>query len=265
LPRGARVDAPGTIHHVWSRGVERGVIFGDDGDRFDLRDRMASIAPECGASVPAWAFLGNHFHLVVRTGPVRISTLMRRVLTGYALRFNQRHARSGYVFQGRFGSRIVGDSTGLMTIIRYVHRNPVEAGIVRDLDGLEDYRWCGHAALVGRRAPHSFEAVSLALSVFDDDAHNARRMLREWMREPDEGSPSPDRFSEIVDEVCRDLGVSRGAVMGRARSALASRARALICRRLVDELGSAQAEVARQLGISRTAVMYALRRQGHVS
>jgi REP element-mobilizing transposase RayT len=241
------------------------VIFGDDGDRFDLRDRMASIAPECGASVPAWAFLGNHFHLVVRTGPVRISTLMRRLLTGYALRFNQRHARSGYVFQGRFGSRIVGDSTGLMTIIRYVHRNPVEAGIVRDLDGLEDYRWCGHAALVGRRAPHSFEAVSLALSVFDDDAHNARRMLREWMREPDEGSPSPDRFSEIVDEVCRDLGVSRGAVMGRARSALASRARALICRRLVDELGSAQAEVARQLGISRTAVMYALRRQGHVS
>jgi putative transposase len=260
LPRGSRIDAPGTVHHVWSRGIDRRAIFLDDRDRFDLRERMIAIVPDCGTAMPAWAFLDNHFHFVVRTGAVPISTLMRRILTGYGLRFNQRHERTGYVFQGRFGSRIVDGDVDLKTMIRYVHRNPVEAGIVPAIDQLADYRWSGHGALTGRRAPHSFEAVSLALRLFDEDPHEAREMLCAWMRRPEESDPSPDPFDEAVSRVCRELRVSEDDLRNGARDALVSRARTAICQCAVHDLGLKRCDVARRLGISGAAVSYALRR-----
>jgi putative transposase len=260
LPRASRVDAPGTIHHVWSRGIERGSIFRDDVDRRDLRDRMIGVAPECGATMPAWAFLDNHFHLVVRTGAAPISRLMRRILTGYGLCFNRRHERTGYVFQGRFGSRIVGGDADLMTVIRYVHRNPLDAGIVSSVEQLARYRWSGHGALMGSRGAYAFESVALALSVFDLHPGEARSKLAEWMRQPDASSAEPDPFDDIVRDACRDLALDTRALRAGARGIAMGRARARICQRAVLDLGLTRSEVARRLGISPAAVVYALRR-----
>ena len=97
-------------------------------------------------------------HLVLRTGARPLSELMRRLNTGYARSFNLRHGRSGYVFQDRFRSILVGDDAYLQVLIRYVYRNPLEAGLVESLDALASYPWCGHAALLGR-GPRRFEAV----------------------------------------------------------------------------------------------------------
>jgi hypothetical protein len=185
---------------------------------------------------------------------------MRRILTGYGLRFNKSHERSGYVFQGRFGSRIVDGDDDLKTVIRYVHRNPVEAGIVRSIDLLADYRWSGHGALTDRRAAHGFEAVSLALGVFDSDPVEARRALATWMRQPEESAPARNPFEEVVDLVCRELRVAESELRRGARDALVSRARATICQRAVHDLGLKPSDVARRLGISAAAVFYALRR-----
>jgi putative transposase len=98
MPRRARLDAPGVIHHVMIRGIERRSIFRDNNDRDDMIDRLADLLPATKTACYAWAFLSNHAHFLLRSGDGGLPTLMRRLLTGYAGRFNRRHRRHGQLF-----------------------------------------------------------------------------------------------------------------------------------------------------------------------
>jgi len=99
MPRRSRIDAPGALHHIIARGIERRAIFRDDQDRADFLERLGANLEESRTPCFAWALLSNHIHLLLRTGATPISTLMRRVLTGYAVGYNQRHRRQGHLFQ----------------------------------------------------------------------------------------------------------------------------------------------------------------------
>ena len=107
MPRVLRLDAPGVLHHVMARGIEGHAIFRDDEDRQDLLERPAALAERSDLAVYAWALLPNHFHLLVRTGRLPLSRLMRSLLTGYAGAFNRRHKRHGHLFQNRYKSIVV--------------------------------------------------------------------------------------------------------------------------------------------------------------
>lgn len=104
MPRQARIDAPGAVHHIIARGIERGKIFRDDEDRENFISRLGDLINETKTQCFAWALIPNHFHLLLKTGTVPISTLMRRLLTGYAVNHNRRHFRSGHLFQNRYKS-----------------------------------------------------------------------------------------------------------------------------------------------------------------
>jgi len=99
MPRLARLDAPGVLHHVMDRGIERRNIFKDDQDRDDLLARLASLLPETRIFCYVWSFMSNHAHFLFRTSDGSLSTLMRRLLTGYVVTFNRRHKRYGPLFQ----------------------------------------------------------------------------------------------------------------------------------------------------------------------
>ena len=101
MPRLARLDAPGILHHVMMRGLDRQVIFRDDRDRADFVGRLDRLATAGAFSVYAWALLPNHAHLLVRTKARPLPRAMRSLLTGYAGAFNRRHHRSGHLFQNR--------------------------------------------------------------------------------------------------------------------------------------------------------------------
>ncbi len=88
MPRLARLDAPGVLHHIMIRGIERRKIFRNDKDREDFLDRLSTLLPKAETSCYASAFLANHPHFLFRTGNVPIATVMRRLLTGYAVSFN---------------------------------------------------------------------------------------------------------------------------------------------------------------------------------
>ena len=88
MPRQSRIDAPGAIHHVIIRGIERRMIFQDNSDREAFLDRLGKILTESSTSCYAWSLLGNHAHFLFRTGKFPISRLMRKLLTGYAVSFN---------------------------------------------------------------------------------------------------------------------------------------------------------------------------------
>ncbi len=98
MPRKARIDAPGALHHIICRGIERRKIFDDDVDRDNFLERLGNILIETSTPCYSWALIPNHFHLLLRTGNVAISTVMRRLLTGYAVSYNRRHRRTGHLF-----------------------------------------------------------------------------------------------------------------------------------------------------------------------
>ncbi|TFG62907.1 MAG: transposase, partial [Nitrospirales bacterium] len=93
MPRKARIDAPGALHHIICRGIERRLVFREDFDRQDFVRRLGVILTEAQTPCFAWALMPNHFHLLLRTGNVPISSVMRRRLTGYAGSFNRRYRR----------------------------------------------------------------------------------------------------------------------------------------------------------------------------
>jgi REP element-mobilizing transposase RayT len=101
MPRQARLDAPGTMHHVILRGVERGRIVADREDRQAFVTRRGEVAAATGTTIYAWALLPNHAHLLLRSGAQGLPRLMRRFLTGCALAYNRRHKRAGLLFQNR--------------------------------------------------------------------------------------------------------------------------------------------------------------------
>lgn len=151
MPRHARLDAPGTLHHVIGRGIAGSKIFRSNTDREDFLNRLADLCGCDALTVYAWALLDTHFHLLIRTGNASISSSMRKLLTGYVVNFNRRHHRYGHLFQNRYKSIICEDDPYLLELTRYIHLNPVRAGIVTDMKVLDTYPWTGHAVIMGRR------------------------------------------------------------------------------------------------------------------
>lgn len=151
MPRQPRLDAPGLLQHVMARGIERREIFRDDKDRNSFLERFAIILEETQTQCYAWALIPNHFHILLRTGPISLSKVMRRLMTGYAVTFNKRHKRSGHLFQNRYKSVVCEEDLYLLELIRYIHLNPLRARLVKDLKELDKYTWTGHSAILGRR------------------------------------------------------------------------------------------------------------------
>jgi len=149
MPRQSRLDATGLLQHVMARGIERRKLFLDDKDRESFLDRLAVILEETQTQCYAWALIPNHFHLLLRTGPTPLSKVMRKLMTGYAVTFNKRHKRAGHLFQNRYKSIVCEEDAYLLELIRYIHLNPLRAGLVKDLQELGKYPWAGHSALLG--------------------------------------------------------------------------------------------------------------------
>ena len=140
MPRKARLDAPGALHHIVVRGIERRKIFYDDSDRDDFLERLSAIQSWSRTACYAWALMPNHFHLLLKTGQTPIATLMRRLLTGYAVSFNLRHRRSGHLVQNRYKSILCQEDAYLLELVRYIHLNPLRAKIVADLKAIRRIR-----------------------------------------------------------------------------------------------------------------------------
>jgi REP element-mobilizing transposase RayT len=96
MPRKARIDAPGALHHIIIREIERKAIFKDRQDRDNCLERFKTIITETSTGCYAWTLMTNHVHLLLKTGLVPITTMMRRLLTGHSVQFNLRHKRHGH-------------------------------------------------------------------------------------------------------------------------------------------------------------------------
>ena len=192
MPRQPRLDAPGLLQHVMARGIEGREIFKDDQDRRSFLERLAIILEENQTQCYAWTLIPNHFHLLLRTGPVPLSKVMRRLMTGYAVTFNKRHKRSGHLFQNRYKSIVCEEDPYLLELIRYIHLNPLRAKLVQDLKKLDKYKWCGHSTILGKHKNPLIPDLAMSHAcpvkfVYDSGAY--------FTREP---SACPVKFEEYL-------------------------------------------------------------------
>jgi putative transposase len=151
MPRQARLDAPGALHHIMVRGINNSFIFEDEQDKERFLDRLGGNVTEGKCTVYAWVLMDNHVHLLFKSGRQGISDVMRRLLTWYAQYFNRRHGRSGHLFENRYKSILCDEESYLLALVRYIHLNPIRAKIVKGMDELDSYPWSGHRVIVGKR------------------------------------------------------------------------------------------------------------------
>lgn len=182
MARKTRPDWKGALHHIMVRGIDGKAVFQNESDKFDLIGRFAELVPELHVSIYAWAVMPNHLHLLVRTGREPIYKFMQCLLTGFAVSYNLRNDRKGHVFQGRFKSILVQEEIYFIQLIKYIHLNPLKAGIVKNINGLEEYRWCGHGSIMGvRKEPwvNSMYVLSKFGSERDDSISNYLKCISE--------------------------------------------------------------------------------------
>ncbi|MEE9302920.1 MAG: transposase [Thiotrichaceae bacterium] len=180
MPRKARIDAPGALHHIIIRGIERKRIFQDSQDYRNFIERLGEILNDTATVCYAWAQMKNHAHLLLRTGYAPLATVMRRLLTGYAQQFNRRHRRHGHLFQNRYKSILCEEDPYLLELVRYIHLNPVRVGLVTDVKALHSYPRSGHSVLMGRRK-YDWQDADYVLGLFGKTRLTARKKYAEFV------------------------------------------------------------------------------------
>ncbi|WDN90513.1 hypothetical protein BuS5_03484 [Desulfosarcina sp. BuS5] len=191
MPRGARLDAPGTLHHVIVRGIDRRKIVDDDNDRENFVSRMGAIAIDTNTAIYAWALMTNHAHILLRSGKTGLPTFMRRFLSGYAISYNRRHKRYGHLFQNRYKSIICEEDPYFKELVRYIHLNPLRSVIVESLQKLDNYKWCGHSVVMNRRE-NDWHDRDYVLKWFGKEDREARKSYRNFIKKGITQGKRPD-------------------------------------------------------------------------
>jgi REP element-mobilizing transposase RayT len=202
MPRQPRLDTPGALHHVMGRGIDRLKIFGNRKDRVDFLARLKNLCENEALSIYAWSLMGNHFHLLVRTGKLPLSDSMRKLLTGYVVNYNRRHKRYGHLFQNRYKSILCEDDPYLLELTRYIHLNPLRAGIVKDVKELGRYEWCGHSVIMGA-VKRQWQDSDTILAYF---GKRRKRAIEKYERFVEEGIKAGDRPDLVGGGLIRSLG-----------------------------------------------------------
>ena len=200
MARKPRLHVPGGLYHVMLRGNAGRDIFIDSGDRLRLYDLFAEGTERFGYRVHGFCLMSNHIHLVIQVGEIALSHPMQNLAFRYAQWFNRRHGRAGHLFQGRFKAILVDADSYLLELVRYVHLNPVRAGLVRHP---EDYRWSGHRAYLGEESL-SWLTTDWILAQLDRRLARARSFYRDFLRNG-EGDGRRDDFHRGSDGDSRVL------------------------------------------------------------
>ena len=202
MPRKARIDAPGALHHIIIRGIEKRKIFEDDNDRYQFIKRLGHILTEADTPIYAWALIPNHVHLLLKTGLTPIATIMRRLLTGYAVYFNRRYRRYGHLFQNRYKSILCQEEPYFRELVRYIHLNPLRAKLVENIKALDKYPYSGHSAVVGG-VKRDWQQVNYMLGFFGKKKSDARKAYRHFV---EQGVKQGHRHELVGGGLIRSVG-----------------------------------------------------------
>ena len=220
--RGKRIQSETDIYHIVERGTGRQLIFEDDQDRERFLSVLVKNLEQTQVELLAWCLMGNHVHLLMRAPIERIAECMRGTCGIYALGFNQRHGRTGHLFQDRYSSEPVNDDGYFLTVVRYIHQNPEKAGLART----SEWRWSSFGQYIGRPGARALCNVEFTLECFGGigsfaDAHekpceNAGCIEADGGRSATRAMPDGDALA-IAMEILGEDGVGSIGSWNRER------------------------------------------------
>jgi putative transposase len=195
MSRPLRLEYPGALWHVTSRGNEKSAIFLDDSDRRLFLGVLAEVVQLCSWRLHAYVLMGNHFHLLLETPETNLSRGMHRLNAIYSQKFNAQHDRVGHLMQGRFKSILVEKERHLLELVRYLVLNPVRAGLVTDV---AEWPWSNYRATAGLEPAPPWLETRWTVSQFGDGGESIRAYA-EFVRAGASGLEPPWR--RVTDQL----------------------------------------------------------------
>jgi len=174
MPRAARKKSETNIYHIMFRGINRQNIFTDDEDNERFIETLAKYRREIEYEIYAYCLMGNHVHLLIKEGNEELSNTMRRIGASYVYWYNWQYDRKGHLFQDRYKSEPVEDDTYFLTVLRYIHQNPLKAGITNKI---ELYKWSSYQEYIQEA---KIVDVEFALAMFAGDRDQAIEEFRDF-------------------------------------------------------------------------------------
>lgn len=190
MPRPLRVEFPGALYHVIVRGNERKIVFRDDADRDLYLRRLQHYRERFEFRLLAYCLMTNHVHLALETGETPLSRVIHGLQSSFTQAFNRRHKRSGHLFQGRYKALLVDADRYFLALLRYIHRNPLEARLA---ERAEDYAWSSDRFYRRGRAPVWLD-VDRGYFLMGARRGSGAHRYRELM-----GETEHERYNEIGD------------------------------------------------------------------
>ena len=180
MARPLRLEFPGAIYHITSRGDRQEAIYEDDADRHQWLDILSRVCERYNWRVHAYCLMDNHYHIVLETADGNLSKGMRQLNGVYTQYFNRQHNRVGHVYQGRYKAILVEKDSYLLELSRYVVLNPVRAGMTKTV---EEWLWSSYLVTIGKRPPPAWLEVEWLLSQFSLQRNRARGRYIDFVRE----------------------------------------------------------------------------------
>lgn len=168
MPRTAREKSQTGIYHVMLRGIDKRDLFLKESEYEKFIDYIQKARDKCEFTIYAYCLMTNHIHLLIKThtDTQNVGDIVRRITVGYAQYHNFQNGRTGHLFQNRFRSEIIESDAYFLEVIRYIHQNPLKAGMVKNI---EDYQWSSINAYLG--TGNILVETRFALNFFKDIKH----------------------------------------------------------------------------------------------
>jgi len=177
MPRSARKKSSSGIYHIIMRGINRQTIFEDEEDCTQFLEALQRYKEKSGYEIYAYCLMGNHVHLLMKIGEEPLEQVMRRLCGSYVYWYNNKYQRIGNLFQDRFKSESVEDDQYFQTVLRYIHQNPVKAGLVKHV---EEYKWSSYHEYIKQA---NLVNISFLLDMISDDRDKIEQKFIEYIND----------------------------------------------------------------------------------
>jgi len=194
MARPLRIEYANAWYHILNRGRRGEPIFAGNHDYFGFIDLLKDTSELWNLRVAAYCLMPNHYHLLVQTPDANISRCMRHIDGVYTQRFNRRHECDGSLFRGRYKSILVEADSYLLTLVRYIHRNPLKAGLTEKLD---NYQWSSHRGYLSTAEKWNWLHKNLVLSMLSKSRRDRMKNYRQFISAEDEAG---DEINRVLDK-----------------------------------------------------------------